>query len=134
MSKNIEGVSVALPFVYDKIDGPYRLNKDLSSAVKQNLKTLLLTSPGERIMIPQFGVGLRNFLFEGISSQTYERLTFKIQEQIDLFLPFIELETISFVTSDDDPRLSPNQVNVDIVYNLGQVAGTDVLSISQFLN
>ena len=100
MSKNIEGVSVALPFVYDKIDGPYRLNKDLSSAVKQNLKTLLLTSPGERIMIPQFGVGLRNFLFEGISSQTYERLTFKIQEQIDLFLPFIELETISFVTSD----------------------------------
>jgi phage baseplate assembly protein W len=134
MSKNIEGVSVALPFVYDKIDGPYRLNKNLSAAVKQNLKNLILTSPGERIMIPEFGVGLRNFLFEGISPETYERLSFKIREQINLFLPFVELETVSFTTMEDDPQLSPNQVNVAIVYNLGQVSGTDVLSISQFLN
>ena len=134
MSKNIEGVSVALPFVYDKIDGPYRLNKNLSAAVKQNLKNLILTSPGERIMIPEFGVGLRNFLFEGISPETYERLSFKIREQINLFLPFVELETVSFTTIEDDPQLSPNQVNVAIVYNLGQVSGTDVLSISQFLN
>lgn len=134
MPKNIEGVSVALPFVYDKIDGPYRLNKNLSAAVKQNLKNLILTSPGERIMIPEFGVGLRNFLFEGISPETYERLSFKIREQINLFLPFVELETVSFTTIEDDPQLSPNQVNVAIVYNLGQVSGTDVLSISQFLN
>ena len=32
--------------------------------IKQNVKMILLTIPGERIMFPNFGVGLQTFLFE----------------------------------------------------------------------
>jgi hypothetical protein len=52
-----KGYSVALPFVYNKEDGPYALNKNMLDVVKQNLKTLILTDRGERIMLPEFGVG-----------------------------------------------------------------------------
>ena len=132
--KNIDGISVALPFVYSLEDGPYRLNKTISSTVKQNLKNLILTSPGERIMLPDFGVGLRRFLFEGMSPDTYSKLSFKIREQVRKYLPFISIEDISFSTMDSDNSLAPNQVNVSIVYNLGSLGDTDVVSISQFLN
>ena len=36
--------------------------------VKSNLLNVLLTEPGERILKPNFGVGLRNYLFENTSN------------------------------------------------------------------
>lgn len=134
MTKNIDGISVALPFVYSKQDGPYRLNKTLSETVKQNLKNLILTSPGERIMLPEFGVGLRRFLFEGISNDTFTKLAVRIRQQVRKYMPFLNIEDIQFATGDTDTDLSPNQVNVYIIYNLGQIGNTDEVSISQFLD
>ena len=40
------GISVQLPLAYDPTDGPYRLNKSVKDAVKQNVKTLFLTNKG----------------------------------------------------------------------------------------
>ncbi len=59
-----KGFSVKLPLSTDKIDGPYVLNKTLESTIKQNLKMLVLTEPGERVMNGNFGVGLKRLLFE----------------------------------------------------------------------
>ena len=85
-------------------------------------------------MIPEFGVGLRRFLFEGISSKLYQQLDFKIREQINKYMPFVNIEQIKFFTMENNAALAPNEVNVQLVYNLGQVAASDVLSISQLLN
>ena len=41
---------------------------DLTKVVDQNLKMVLLTSPGEKLMNVNFGVGLRKYLFENNSS------------------------------------------------------------------
>jgi hypothetical protein len=46
---------------------------------------LILTIPGERIMDPNFGVGLRRYLFELNGSNTYSAISSKINEQADLF-------------------------------------------------
>jgi phage baseplate assembly protein W len=51
------GISAKLPLAYPKSDGPYLLTKDLTENTKQNLKTLIFTNPGERVMILDFGVG-----------------------------------------------------------------------------
>lgn len=53
--------------------------------VKQKLKTLILTNPGEKLMDPEFGVGIRKYLFESTSgiinySYTNDVLT-SIQKQ-----------------------------------------------------
>mgnify|MGYP000439218146 FL=1 len=57
------GLSPKLPLTKDPQDG-YALNKEYVELVQQNLKMILLTAPGERIMEPEFGVGLRNYLFQ----------------------------------------------------------------------
>ena len=54
-----------------KKDGPFKLNKTLGEVVRQNFKNLVLTSPGERIMLPDFGAGLRRLLFDQQGKQTF---------------------------------------------------------------
>ena len=51
------GISAKLPLAYVKSDGPYLLTKDLTENAKQNLKNLIFTNPGEKIMNSDFGVG-----------------------------------------------------------------------------
>ena len=54
-------ISVKLPLEIDPRDGPYASIDDLTEVVRQNFKNLILTVPGERVMLPDFGVGLLSF-------------------------------------------------------------------------
>ena len=98
------GISVKFPLSLDVNDGAYTLNKTIKESVKQNFKNLLLTSPGERIMDPNFGVGLRNFLFENSDDFTSNDIESKIREQIDIYLPFIDILRINIIN--DQAHLS----------------------------
>ena len=64
------GLSPKLPIQKDPVDG-FALTKTFKEMVKQNFKNLMLTSPGERIMDPEFGVGLRRFLFVHLTSLVF---------------------------------------------------------------
>lgn len=128
------GISPRLPLKEDNQDGPYGLTKSINEAVKQNFKNLLLTSPGERIMIPEFGVGLRQFFFEQINSNTFERLTAAIHQQTKMYMPFIFIGEISFETSDTNSNLAFNEVGVRITYSIPGVNDQDTLQITATQN
>ena len=49
---------VALPIRRSSNDGFEMLTR-FKTLIRQNLKMILLTAPGERIMYPEFGVGMR---------------------------------------------------------------------------
>lgn len=53
----------SLPLTIDGQDGFVNI-KDFGHLIKQNLKMLVLTNQGERIMMPNFGIGLKKILFE----------------------------------------------------------------------
>jgi phage baseplate assembly protein W len=131
MANKLEGISVSLPLVYDSVDGPYELNKTLKDVVKQNLKNLVLTSPGERIMLPEFGAGIRRLLFEPVTPATSSQAKEKISTQISKFMPFVEIEQILILTSDEDASLSPNAVRIILKYNIGPINDSDTLIITQ---
>ena len=80
-------------------------------------------------MLPDFGVGLRTLLFEEISGSTYERVSARIRDQVFTYLPFINIENIAFVSSDEDPTLPLNAVVVNIHFNLGAIDTSDTLSV-----
>ena len=54
---------VMLPLELDDGDGFVMLKK-IKNLIRQNLKMILLTDPGERVMEPSFGVGMKRFLFQ----------------------------------------------------------------------
>jgi hypothetical protein len=129
MSK-LEGISPKIPLTYSDTYGPYELNSNLLDTVRQNFRMLVLTTPGERIMLPDFGVGLRNFLFEAIDSTTFSSIVEKMREQIDLYMPMISLTGVDFITSDEDPSLGFNEVRIQIIYNVLPLNTEDHLIIN----
>ena len=63
-------LGVKLPITKDSIHG-YTMIDNFHSLIRQNLKMLILTNPGERVMIPDFGVGIQSYLFQNFSESTY---------------------------------------------------------------
>jgi phage baseplate assembly protein W len=131
MANKMYGISVALPLQYDSIDGPYRLNKTLKDVVKQNLKNLILTSPGERIMIPDFGAGLRELFFEPYTPATFSTAKSRVMSQISRYMSFVNVTNFTVITSDDDPDLTANGVRMILQYDIGSIDDSDTLIITQ---
>mgnify|MGYP003626981069 CR=1 FL=1 len=91
----MQGIGPELPLNRDHRFGNYSLVTSYKEEVKQNFKNLLLTSPGERMMIPDFGVGLRNFLFNPRPHATAE-IRQRITSQTSKYMPYIQINKIIF--------------------------------------
>ena len=99
----MNGIEPKLPLQRDDVNGNYTLIVSYAEEVKQNFKNLLLTSPGERMMNPDFGVGLRSFLFEPAQRVT-GMIRQKVTSQVSRYMPFIRINKILFnhdLDSDD---------------------------------
>ena len=91
------GVGVALPF-----NGPAVFNSSYTTKdqVKSNLINVLLTEPGERVNLPDFGVGLKRLLFETqIDTATLEA---RIDNQVKIYIPEITLISANANFSPDE--------------------------------
>jgi len=93
------GLTPKLPIVLDPHNG-FMLIQTYRNLAIQNLKNVLLTSPGERVMDPEFGVGLRKYLFQPNSETTYIDIEARIQNQVTKYLPFINILQIRFSSPD----------------------------------
>jgi len=98
----------------------------MAAVIAQNLKNLIMTSPGERVMLPSFGVGIRNFVFEPNLSSTYGTIRARINEQIADWMPFISIEDIGFNTDENNE----NYINIQLTYTITPLDYTDVLNLT----
>jgi phage baseplate assembly protein W len=67
---------------------------------KANLKNLLLTAKGERIMQPEFGTGLQSLLFEPMDDTFESQLQDVITQTVGYWLPYINIEEIDVEMTD----------------------------------
>lgn len=61
------------------------------SAINQSIRNILLTEPGERIMLPEFGSGLKGYLFKGIDSRSAQRIIDSITFLINRWEPRVAI-------------------------------------------
>lgn len=121
-------LSPVLPLTLDQKDG-YKMNKNIKDVIKQNFKMLVLTSPGERIMLPNFGVGLRRFLFEPMSTIQFGKIESRIQNQIEQYMPFLSLIDVKFLTQEQDPSVLLNEVSVSVRYAIPSINTIDEINL-----
>jgi phage baseplate assembly protein W len=103
----------------------YAMNETIRATVEQNLINLLLTVPGERIMDPDFGVGLKKYLFEQGSALVSTHIEGKIREQVKIYMGFLNIANVQLRESEDIPNL----VNITIDYAIGSLNLADQLSL-----
>ena len=85
LNKNV-AIGVAFPFNADAVFNQTFTQKE---QVKSNLINVLLTEPGERVNLPDFGVGLKNLLFE--TTIDTANLEARIDNQVQIYIPEITL-------------------------------------------
>lgn len=83
----------------------FKLNYTTLDQAVANAKNLLLTNRGERIMQPDFGCDLRNTLFENITEDLLVQLEDRIKSNFDYWLPYIFINELSIVPSEDQNRI-----------------------------
>lgn len=69
--------------------------------VKSDLLILLLTEPGERVMLPEFGTPLKQFFFDQNDSSIVERVKEQIINSIKTWEPRIAVTDIEVTNSAD---------------------------------
>ena len=117
------GIAPKLPFATDS-DGKFMNTLTIEENTQQNLKNLILTCPGERIMMPDFGVGLRNYLFENADGRTESTLRSRIKSQTNKYLPFIEITRLVIDTG------TANVLSIDMRYRIPGVVNEEILFLS----
>jgi len=106
----------------------YELYEDIKSQVSFYLRNLILTSPGENISDPNYGVGLRRYLFEQNIASNRNAISSEISEKISTYLPFITLSEVQVNASSDD--IDSNFLNIRIIYSIDQSGVNETFELS----
>ena len=72
-----------------------------------------MTSPGQKILSPRFGIDLRRYIFEPVSNFTSFEIRSDIKDKLPRFEPRIELEKIGVKANIDNQEYRISlQINV----------------------
>ena len=99
-------VGVSLPFNAEAVFNSTYTTKE---QLKSNLLNIVLTEPGERVFKPDFGVGLRTYLFETFTDKS--DLKARIKDQISKYAPQAKLQEVTIQKDNHS-----HQLNISIFY------------------
>jgi uncharacterized protein len=82
--------------------------------VRQAIRIILLTNPGERIMRPTFGAGLNRFVFEPVNTTTMHAIRTRVEDALIDWESRIDVREVA-VTADPNRR---STLLIDIHYRV----------------
>lgn len=86
----------------------------LAAGVREMIRVILLTRPGELPLHPELGAGLEDFLDQPNTVTTRRRLQDAVTRQLDAFEPRILLDRVEAAEVPDDPAA----LRLEIAYRL----------------
>jgi phage baseplate assembly protein W len=118
-------IGVSLPIELDSTDG-FTLNYSVKETIRQNFIMLLMTNPGERVMVPDFGVGIRTFLFTNKTEDYRPAIIAKVNQQVKKYLPVVVVGKIDFKELAQDR----NSLSMRITYMIPDLGIQDLLELT----
>lgn len=112
MTRVQSALGITLPFQNGQ-SGYFRQSYDVVTQVKSNLINLLMTKKGERIMQPSFGCDIHSIVFSNITEETHANVRGTIEEAIQIWLPYVAVDSVRVVRDDDK-----NLIYVAVVFSL----------------
>lgn len=79
--------------------------------IEQAIQLILLTGRGERLMLPEFGAGMRQMVFEPNSAMTRARIAEAVRKALTDWEPRIDVERADVTEGD-----APNEVLIHVDY------------------
>jgi hypothetical protein len=91
--KDFLGRGWAWPVRLDPGSGQVAMT-EFEEDIRQAIRIIIETSPGERVMRPDFGCGIHDLVFEALDSATVARVRSVVQEALIRFEPRIEVVSV----------------------------------------
>ena len=85
------------------------------NAIKNSLFNIFSTTPGQKILNPEFGLNFEQWLFTNMSDNAALVITQTIYSQVQRWEPRITLNDVSVI-----PNYEQNEYNITIYYNNNQ--------------
>ncbi|HSZ60720.1 MAG TPA: GPW/gp25 family protein [Terriglobales bacterium] len=116
----------AYPFRIDPASGQ-AAQTDYATHVDQMIRQILLTTPGERADLPEFGCGLRQMIFAPHSDALDTTTKLLVQQALNRWLP--NEIVVQNVSVGPDPQGDDAELLVQIAYTLIETQTTQQLAI-----
>lgn len=83
---------------------------DLDGAIRGRIEQLMFTAPGERVMLPGFGCGARDLLFQGNNDVLAAATEFTVAKSLQTFLGHLLMINAVHVHSEEEV------LRIEVVY------------------
>ena len=100
-------------------EGYFASTSTTIEAVKNNIRNLLNTHQGERLMQPNLGINLRKYLFQQVTDEFIVQIQDDILDVLEIWLPFVEVRDIIVKVGNNVSELL-----IDVVFNITQDPNT----------
>jgi len=98
-------------------NGIFSVNYTTLTQAKDNLKNLILTHKGERLMNPEFGCDIWKLLFEPIiEGEIDSKIENTIVDAVSIWLPYLNIDEIIFDYDIND--IDNHTIGLDIKFSL----------------
>ena len=114
-------VGIDIPF---NAPGVFRSNYTTAASTKNNLINYFLTNKGERPLNPTFGGGLREFIFQQITTDNLDFLKDQLQNDISNIFPNVIVNNLDVLR-----QTETNTITVSLTYRVANTNITDTLLI-----
>ncbi|GAB4525708.1 MAG: GPW/gp25 family protein [Anaerolineae bacterium] len=94
--------------------------------VRESMQIILQTRPGERLLLPEFGCRLEQYLFEPNTISTLRLIQEEVKQAINRWEPRVRLDDIVVEVNPQDVRV----VDITIYYTLVATQVRDQLAMS----
>jgi len=92
------GIKTPLEFSRKSRKQLFHMNDNPIFQIKDNLRNLILTEKGERIGRPDYGCGLKDYVFDLTAIPNYEQKVINIiKGQVEKFMPFVLITNIEIL-------------------------------------
>ena len=111
---------------------PFKLSYTTEEQAVSNLVNLLLTRRGERLMQPNFGSPIPEFVFEQNTDSNRTDLRFGIIETIEFWLPYISLRDVQVLSQDDftlPDSSTEHNVIIKVEFSVGNSGANRIITI-----
>ena len=112
------GTGWAFPVKFDRDAGTVELVSDYQD-IEESLNILLSTSLGERVMQPDYGCNLSDYMFESLNSTLIGIIKHHVVNAILYYEPRIVAEKVD-VTSTDSFDLIEGKFTITVTYSIPQ--------------
>jgi phage baseplate assembly protein W len=121
---------LTFPFRVDPVS-QQTAQSSYAAHVEQMVRQLLLTTPGERVNLPQFGSGLRSLVFSPLSDALSSTLKLQAVQSLQRFLAgVIVVGDVEVSSSADGGVLEPGSVVVTVSYTLVETQTSESLTVT----